>query len=220
MTLRLSDFAASLFFHIGLGACLFYFTFFDQKNIQKAVVEFEVIENPTLAPVGLPPLELRPLSKPQVPTQKVEGREVFGISKSTLTEDSPSDQGALAVEVKQGNTLAAAPDDRTLLDTDVARLPIPTADHLVTRMPSLISEVRIPYPPLAKQKNIEGPVVMDILIDEQGNVRQVQLVSGPGEGLNEAALAAIAQFKFKPASIEKKNVAVRIRYTYRFVLQQ
>jgi protein TonB len=98
-------------------------------------------------------------------------------------------------------------------------LPSPADEFLVTSMPVLVSEVRIPYPEEAKKAGIEGPVVMDLLIDEQGKVRQVSLIKGPGFGLNDAALAAIKSFLFRPARIKDQSVAVKIRYTYRFVLE-
>jgi periplasmic protein TonB len=101
---------------------------------------------------------------------------------------------------------------------DEGSLPVPAEEFLVTQMPRLKHEVRLPYPPEAKAKNIQGLVVLNVLIDDQGKVRQAELVEGPGYGLNEAALKAIYSFEFSPAVIDKKPVAVRIRYAYRFVL--
>ncbi|RYZ73549.1 MAG: energy transducer TonB, partial [Proteobacteria bacterium] len=53
-----------------------------------------------------------------------------------------------------------------------------------------------------------------------GKVRQANLVSGPGYGMNEAALQAIGSFEFEPAQVGEQAVAVRIRYSYRFVLER
>lgn len=99
-------------------------------------------------------------------------------------------------------------------------LPGATEEYLVTQMPRLLSEVQIPYPPGAKERGVTGAVVLDLLIDEKGVVRQVTLVSGPDEELNRVAIEAIKRFRFAPAEIEKKPVAVKIRYAYRFVLGQ
>ena len=87
-------------------------------------------------------------------------------------------------------------------------------------MPKLKSEVRVPYPTEAKKKGIQGAVVMDLLIDQNGKVRQVNLIEGPGYGLNEAALDGMKNFLFEPAKIGNQNVAVRIRYSYRFVIEK
>lgn len=179
-------------------------------------VEIEVIENPQPAP---PNLNLAEPPKPLPPEEKrptEPARKVFGVSKKAITSDEP---GA-GVDLKQGNTVATAPDNEKLKDSDAESLPIPTDEYLVERMPSVLSEVRVPYPVAAKEKNIEGPVVLEILIDGEGRVREVKLVKGLGYGLDEAALAALKLFKFKPAIAGGKAVAVRTQFTYRFVLEK
>jgi protein TonB len=180
---------------------------------QKTDVEVVVIENPRLAPR---PLELAP-PKPVIKEKpQAVAHKVFGISAKALT-DNQAEQGPA---IKAGNTVATTPDHETLKPGDAEQLPIPTDEYLVTSMPSISQEIRIPYPPEAKQKGIEGPVVVDLLIDESGHVRQASLVSGPGSGLDEAALSAMQKFTFHPARVADKAVAVKIRYTYRFVLEK
>jgi protein TonB len=147
------------------------------------------------------------------PTPPKAVKKVFGLSRKTLQSEAPG-----AVEVKAGNTIAKEIDQETLNPEDADSLPIPADEYLVTQMPRIQSALKIPYPAEARRNNVSGPVVMDILIDEQGQVRSADLVSGPGSGLNEAALEAIRQAKFTPALIDQKPVAVRIRYTYRFTL--
>jgi protein TonB len=170
-------------------------------------VEFEVFEAPTQA---ANPIRLQP--KPIAPPKPVQApRAVFGSATDALKSDS-------GLEVKAGNTVAKAQDDLKLRDDDAKSLPIPTEEYLVTKMPTLVGDFRIPYPPEAKKKGVQGPVLMDLLIDTKGVVRQAALLQGPGEGLNEAALEAVKQLKFQPAEVEGKPVSVKIRYSYKFVL--
>lgn len=174
---------------------------------QTQKIDIEVYEQPVVAEKNIPfsePKEARPI---------VVARKVFGVSKNAVTDDSSG------ISEKAGNTIATLQDDRKLTDED-RDLPIPTDEYLVDSMPVLKDEVRVQYPAEAKAKNIEGPVVMDILIDRDGVVRQVTVVSGPGFGLNEAASLAISQFRFVPAKVKTGSVAAKIRYTYRFVLQK
>jgi periplasmic protein TonB len=96
--------------------------------------------------------------------------------------------------------------------------PVPAPGFLISAMPELVSEVRVPYPPSAKQRGISGAVLMDLLIDDAGKVRKAALINGPDPELNDSALRAIREFRFKPALQEGRAVAARIRYTYRFVL--
>lgn len=181
---------------------------------KKKRVEIEVIDIPTAAPAHLnlnPPKEMdRPKPQP-----KPEQRQVFGTSRKSIQADASQ---ADAVEVKAGNTVAKEMDDLKLTDQDADSIPIPADDYLVTSMPVLISPVQIPYPPKAKRDNIEGPVVMDMIIDDQGRVRQVTLVRGPGYDLNDAAIEAMKQVRFRPGKVGEKNVPVKLRYTYRFRL--
>ncbi|MFN8943953.1 MAG: energy transducer TonB [Pseudobdellovibrionaceae bacterium] len=155
------------------------------------------------------------LTRPKVETKPSEPprKKVFGITKDTLTSQFEN-----AVGVKLGTTLAKERDNEIIDEKDAVALPVPTAEYLVSEMPRLKSEVRIPYPEQAKKKNIEGVVLMELLIDENGTVRQASLIEGPGFGLNEAAMGVIRGFVFFPAKVEGKSVAVKIRYGYRFVL--
>ncbi len=170
-------------------------------------VEISIVDKPLPKAVSL--------SRPEPKKPKVEQpRAVFGLSRKSMTSDAGTN------EVKAGNTVAKAPDNEKLRPDDADTLPVPTEEYLVTRMPELSAEVRIPYPPEAKQKSAQGAVVMDLLIDAQGKVREAKLVQGPEESLNQAALNAVMGFSFRPALIQDKAVAVRIRYAYRFVLER
>jgi protein TonB len=180
-------------------------------SFHKEKIEIEVLEFPQAAPT----LSLAQPQKQTKPKEEIPpARQVFGVSRKALTDDQAGEA------IKQGNTVAKAPDNEKLKPSDVDSLPIPADEYLVTAMPSVLSEVRIPYPPEAKAKGIEGTVLLDLLIDAGGLVRQVTVISGPGFGLNEAAAEALRRFKFKPALVGDKPVAVKVRYPYRFVLER
>ncbi|GIL18853.1 MAG: protein TonB [Oligoflexia bacterium] len=183
-----------------------------RPDLRPKKIEIEVFEMPKVAP---PSVVQNPTATPKPKTvPKEEKRQVFGVSRKAITTESEG-----AAEIKQGNTVAKAQDDLKLNKDDEDSLPIPTDDYLVTAMPRIQKEFRVPYPEEAKKAGVEGPVVMDVLIDDQGRVRQVELIRGPGFGLNEAAMSALRQFEFAPARVSEKAVAVKIRYTYRFVLE-
>jgi protein TonB len=170
-------------------------------------VDIQILEAPKVAQMPIRVIE------PKVQPQKAQGRAVFGISPRSVT----SEQGE---DIKTGNTVAKAPDQEQLNPGDPEALPIPSEEYLVTSMPELKAEVRVPYPPESRKRGIQGAVVMNLLIDESGKVREVTLIEGPHADLNTAAIAAAQGFQFTPAMIQKKPVAVRIRYTYRFVLER
>lgn len=180
------------------------------KNKPLPVIIKEVAPAKEINPITA--VDVRSQPKPIAPPT-VMPRKVFGLQTKSLTSEDPG-----AVAVKVGNTLAVEVDRQQLRPEDDQALPIPAEEYLVTQMPRPLNEFRIPYPPEARAQNIEGVVVMDILVDEAGVVREATLLEGPGYGLNEAALEAIKRFKFSPALIDQKPVAVRMRYGYRFIL--
>lgn len=72
--------------------------------------------------------------------------------------------------------------------------------------PSLISQPRIEYPPIARAQRIAGSVVISALVDEQGNVVESRLIRGaaPNSGLNQVALENVKRRKYKPAQANGK----------------
>jgi TonB family protein len=142
-------------------------------------------------------------------------REVFGASRNSYTDESLGNEG---VEAKKGNTLTKEVDKALLGDEDADSLPTPTEEYLVSEMPSVLSEVRPLYPKEAREKELEGSVALDVLIDEKGKVRQVSVIEGPLI-FRQDAIEAMKKFTFRPAKVDGKAVAVRIRYSLKFQLE-
>ena len=82
---------------------------------------------------------------------------------------------------------------------------------------SLLFRVEPDYPPEALQKQIQGPVVLEVHASRDGVVRQVKLISGQPV-LAAAAIAAIKQWKFKPHAIKGVPVEMQTRVTLNFRL--
>ena len=203
---------SSLVLHAALAAAITLATSDGwKKAFQEPPVDITIIEKIAESPQAAVDLKKPPAPKPP---RKEEVRQVFGASRKSLTSENPQ----TGVDVKAGNTVAKAPDLEKLRPEDADSLPIPAEEYLVSQMPVLIGDFRVPYPPEAKKAGVTGAVILDLLIDQSGGVRQVTLVDGPGFGLNEAAVDAARRLKFKPARIQEQPVAVKIRYAYRFVL--
>ena len=75
-----------------------------------------------------------------------------------------------------------------------------------------------PYPPMAKQIGIQGPVTVQILVDEQGKVISAQSVSG-NAFLVTAAKDAAMRARFTPTVLNGQAVKIQGVITYNFVLQ-
>ena len=85
--------------------------------------------------------------------------------------------------------------------------------------PKLIQEVQPVYPPLAKQARIQGNVVIDSVIDTQGHVTQMKVISG-SPLLVDAAMRALEQWRYQPTLLNGQPVAVDMLVTLHFQLGQ
>jgi protein TonB len=82
---------------------------------------------------------------------------------------------------------------------------------------SLVRRVEPKYPEQALTQRVQGPVLLDVHISEEGGVQEVKLVSG-SPLLAEAAIAAVRQWRFKPQSVNGRAVEMETRITLKFTL--
>ncbi|MGQ9643508.1 MAG: TonB family protein [Ignavibacterium sp.] len=68
----------------------------------------------------------------------------------------------------------------------------------------------IVYPIAAKRLGVEGKVLIQAIVDENGNVAKAKVIKGIGSGCDEAALDAVKSSKFTPGKQRGKNVRVQI----------
>ncbi len=76
------------------------------------------------------------------------------------------------------------------------------------------------YPRRARERNIEGWVILELTVTETGAVRDPHIISfEPSEIFNRAAINAALKFKYKPRVVNGKPIEVRgVRYKMTFVL--
>lgn len=82
----------------------------------------------------------------------------------------------------------------------------------------MISSVPPNYPALAKAQHVAGSVRVDALIDDHGRVTTMKVVSGPSL-LHQAAMDALRQWKYLPATLDGKPVPMHLTVTIQFRLQ-
>ena len=76
--------------------------------------------------------------------------------------------------------------------------------------PEVIHSVEPEFTEDARRANFQGSVSIKLIVDSQGNPQNVQLVRHLGMGLDEKAIEAVRQYKFKPAMYQGHPVAVQI----------
>ena len=112
-----------------------------------------------------------------------------------LTEESAAERAeSLQFEPKMS-------DDETFIV--VEKMPEP-----VGGMKSIYDKVV--YPAEARKAGIEGRVVVQFVVDENGQVVDPQIIRGIGGGCDEAALAAVKGIEFTPGY--QKGVQVRVQF--------
>ncbi len=109
-------------------------------------------------------------------------------------------------EGEQGGTAPSNPPDqsRVRISSGVAQ------GLLVTKVPPQ-------YPQDAKDQRIQGAVVMKVTVDKEGNVENIQLVSGHPL-LAPPAIEAVKQWKYKPYLLNGTPVEVETQVQVNFTL--
>ena len=81
----------------------------------------------------------------------------------------------------------------------------------------LIRKVPPTYPPLARQARIQGVVILQAQISKEGNIQNLQLISGHPM-LAPAAIEAVKQWKYKPYLLSGEPVEVDTQVQVNFTL--
>ncbi len=90
-------------------------------------------------------------------------------------------------------------------------------EDTVDRLPEIQYREPIPYPESAKEKNLNGHVTINILVDKEGRVDQVKLLDSSPEGVfDQVALSAVKDWSFSPAEYKGQVVAVWVKQKLKF----
>ena len=86
--------------------------------------------------------------------------------------------------------------------------------------PRPVTPIKPVYPDIAQEAGIEGQVLVQCFIDENGRVKETIVVKGiPNTGLNESAVEALRKTRFRPAKQRERPVGVWITIPINFRLQ-
>jgi len=95
---------------------------------------------------------------------------------------------------------------------------------VVEQMPELIGGLSslsqyITYPEMARRAQIEGRVIVQFIIDKEGNVHNPEVIRGIGGGCDEIAVKAVKKAKFIPGMQRGKPVNVKYSMPINFTLK-
>src|SRR5207237_7936330 len=87
------------------------------------------------------------------------------------------------------------------------------------KAPVVLNRVEPQYTEVARKAREAGVVIVEAIIDKNGNVDKVKVLKGLPMGLSEAAEDAVKRWKFKPGTLNGEPVDVIFNLTVNFTLQ-
>ncbi len=82
--------------------------------------------------------------------------------------------------------------------------------------PVLIYSVEPEFSEEARKAKVAGNVLVNLWVDQNGNPSHVRVLRGVGMGLDQKAMEAVRQYKFKPATENGKPVLVELNVEVNF----
>ncbi len=130
-----------------------------------------------------------------------------GFGNGTATPPKGNDRKGTVVASGFGNAAAAAEPAKKKVS------PTGAADT----MPQILEKPRPEYTAEGRSMRIEGDVVIDLVFRADGTIQINRVASGLGHGLDDSAVRAAQQIRFKPAKREGEPVdfPARVRIEFR-----
>ncbi len=158
-----------------------------------------------------PPPPPRPRAPVAVPDEVIVEEDVFDFDIDRPEPTAPPPPPAPA----PGDPKAEEEEEEEELEYFIAVEEMPT---IIGGMDALYDVLE--YPDLARRAGVEGRVVVQFIIDEEGNVLNPQVIRGVGAGLDEAAVEAIKQLRFNPGRQRGRPVAVQYTIPVTFIIDR
>lgn len=134
----------------------------------------------------------------------------------------PGDQMARAVILLDGTVVEPRTEQ-----SGAAQLPAPPSAPVYkteagrVTYPKIVREVRPQYTDAAREKKIQGTVLVSCVVRADGSVGDVQVVRSldPTFGLDQAAIAAAKLYRFEPGTKDGQPVPVTVTIEMTFMLK-
>lgn len=137
-------------------------------------------------------------------------------------DPTPNDPEPLRVEIAQVDITMPDADPFPFVLPERPPEPESTGPIIIGEgvvRPQRTAYVEPRYTELARKVRHEGIVILQTVIDTEGNVQDVNVLKSLNFGLTEAAVEAVKQWKYEAAVLNGKPVAVYLNLTVNFTLQ-
>lgn len=82
--------------------------------------------------------------------------------------------------------------------------------------PAALTRVAGTLPELARQLRASGEVLLSLVVQADGSMRDIQIVKSAGYGMDERAFEAVRKWRFRAGTKDRKPVDVRIQVALNF----
>lgn len=189
----------SFFKSVLVVSCIGHGVFFAQAGFLKPAPQYGVVQAPASIEVVL--IEEKPEELPE-------------IKEEVMTAVEPS-QDLPEVQQKKPEEIKEIPKP---VEKPVSITPVKGAE--TEQKPTYLKNPAPVYPFRARQRGWEGVVLLDVLVSQEGRSSEIKLKKSSGHKmLDDAAIEAVSNWEFKPASLGKIAFSARIEIPVRFVLE-
>jgi protein TonB len=197
-----------------IAALLVHVVLLSLKLPELAVAAAEVPEKPKIYVLQTPRM-LPPEPQPEPVRPHRRERRVF-VPDPTPDDPEPVWTEELEPEIDMSDTglVVDFPSAPPPFESNGA---IPVGGEVAR--PLKIFSPKPQYTELARRAGLEGVVILQAVIDKQGEVGDVEVLRGLPLGLSESAVAAVERWRFEPATLRGQPVKVYLSLTVKFNLQ-
>jgi protein TonB len=176
-----------------------------------------------LAPVSQPAPAPRAQAEPkrkqvEVPTPpKVEPAPSKPLPVKTQPEPRASQPARSTPATVQ---TGAQPAPAKTISPTAPAVATPPLTPVVSLRPSFVTPPPAPrYPSVARRRNLQGIVRVEVCLDERGQQQKLTLIRSSGvDSLDQAALEAVKNWRFRPEIVDGRAVPSRVEIPIEFAL--
>lgn len=155
-----------------------------------------------------------------VPVEPEAGAAKTGTAAAEPEKSAAGDGQTAPKDQPRGEEVAKEVAEPPLVPQDLPDTARFIPIYRVDKKPQLVRKAVLSYPAKARELNIQGTVILEVNIDEQGKVGDIRIVKGAGFGLDEEAVRWMRASSFSPAYVQDKPVAVRMNFPVTFTLNK
>ena len=148
--------------------------------------------------------------KPEVKKKQVKPKKTVRTERTAPMPNISSPMSGLSFDLPQFASDDLFGADTLLSGSESSKSLVMTGDSVDT-LPRPRTRKAPEYPSSARERGIEGQVVLSIKVSEDGRVEQVRVVDSEPRGVfDTVAIAAVNDWTFDPAKYQGKAVAVSV----------